>query len=317
MKKVKSLFVMTVLFLMVTVCVPVHGATDTAAQTTKKVGLVKVGSKYCYFDKKGNKRKNCWKSVNGSKYYFNANGYAATGGTKIGNYVYVFRPDGSLVRPSKKSLQNVGKYTYYVDKKGRATIGWFTIGSKLYRADAKGRLTKSKTIEGIVLTKKGYAKTNTASRLKKVTMSIVSQITRPTMSKSEKLRACWNYVTNRGRFRYVTINPNFNKKGWQRELAYTLLNSGIGDCYGFACGFAALAREVGYNPVVVLGRVSGTRDGAADGLTRHGWVEINGLTYDPEAQWMGWFPGVYGSGSYNISHTIQNRVKFASDTVIG
>lgn len=167
MKKIKSLFVMAVLLLMVMVCVPVHGAADIAVQTTKKTGLVKVGSRYCYFDKNGNKRKNCWKSANGSKYYFNAKGYAATGGTKIGNYVYVFRPDGRLVRPSKKSLHNVGKYTFYVDRKGRATTGWFTIGSKLYRADAKGRITKNRTIEGIVLTKKGYAKTNTASRLKK------------------------------------------------------------------------------------------------------------------------------------------------------
>lgn len=316
MKKIKSLFVMAVLLLMVMVCVPVHGAADIAVQTTKKTGLVKVGSRYCYFDKNGNKRKNCWKSANGSKYYFNAKGYAATGGTKIGNYVYVFRPDGRLVRPSKKSLHNVGKYTFYVDRKGRATTGWFTIGSKLYRADAKGRITKNRTIEGIVLTKKGYAKTNTASRLKKLTMSIVSRITTKNMSKSEKLRACWNYATNRGRFNYVIISPRFYNKGWQRELAYTLLNYGKGDCYGFACGFAALAREVGYNPVVVLGRVSGSRDGAADGLTRHGWVEINGLTYDPEGQFAGWYTGVYGSGSYNITHTIQNRIKFASDIVI-
>ena len=42
--------------------------------------------------------------------------------------------------------------------------------------------------------------------------------------------------------------------------------------------------ELGYNPYVVLGRVSGTRDGAADGLTRHGWVMIDGAYYDPEAR---------------------------------
>ena len=57
-------------------------------------------------------------------------------------------------------------------------------------------------------------------------------------------------------------------------------------------------RELGYNPYVVLGRVSGTRDGAADGLTRHGWVMIDGAYYDPEAQFAGWYRGVYGNGSY-------------------
>lgn len=316
MKRIKSLFVMAVLALMVMVCVPVQGAAAATTQTTKKAGLVKEGSRYYYYDKNGKKLKNSWKTVKGSRYYFTAKGYAATGGAKIGNYVYVFNTNGKLLRPSKATLKTIGKYTYYVNKNGRAATGWFTIGSRLYRADAKGRITKNKTIEGVVLSKNGYAKTNTASNLKKKTMSIVAQITKPTMSKSEKLRACWNYVTSRSRFRYYIIAPNFNQVGWQRNLAYQLLNNGIGDCYGFACAFAALAREVGYNPYVVLGRVSGTRDGAADGLTRHGWVQIDGKTYDPEAQWMGWFPGVYGASSYNISHTIQNRVKYSSNTVI-
>ena len=77
-----------------------------------------------------------------------------------------------------------------------------------------------------------------------------------------------------------------------------MLVSGGGDCYGFACTFAAMAREIGYNPYVVLGRVSGTRDGAADGLTSHGWVIIDGCYYDPEAQFDGWARGVYGLGYY-------------------
>lgn len=53
---------------------------------------------------------------------------------------------------------------------------------------------------------------------------------------------------------------------------------------GYACAFAALAREIGYDPYVVCGRVPGTRDGAGDGFTRHSWVIINGLHYDPEGQ---------------------------------
>ena len=91
-----------------------------------------------------------------------------------------------------------------------------------------------------------------------------------------------------------------------------MLVSGGGDCYGFACTFAAMAREIGYNPYVVLGRVSGTRDGAADGLTSHGWVIIDGCYYDPEAQFAGWYRGVYGSVSYDINHQIKSIVRFAS-----
>ena len=70
--------------------------------------------------------------------------------------------------------------------------------------------------------------------------------------------------------------------------------------------------QIGYNPYVVLGRVSGTRDGAADGLTSHGWVIIDGCYYDPEAQFAGWYRGVYGSGSYDINHQIKSIVRFAS-----
>ena len=44
---------------------------------------------------------------------------------------------------------------------------------------------------------------------------------------------------------------------------------------------------------MICGRVPGSRDGAADGFTRHCWVKINGLYYDPEAQYAGWMKGVY------------------------
>ena len=120
-------------------------------------------------------------------------------------------------------------------------------------------------------------------------MTIISRITTTEMSKSEKLYSCWRYLTSSGNFYYSTYWPDLNKKGWQREVAYNMLTTGGGDCYGFACTFAAMARELGYNPYVVLGRVSGTRDGAADGLTRHGWVMIDGAYYDPEAQFAGWY----------------------------
>ena len=47
-------------------------------------------------------------------------------------------------------------------------------------------------------------------------------------------------------------------------------------------------------------------------LTRHCWVEINGLYYDPEAQYAGWMTGVYGYDYYPISHQIQRVVNFCT-----
>ena len=318
MRKLKTLFAVATVAIMAVCTVPAQGAefdTNTVVQPTpavKKSGLVKENNKYVYYDKKGNKLKNKWKTIKKSRYYFKADGTAAVGGTKIGKYIYVFDLQGRLIKPSKSKIVTVGKSSYYVNKNGHATKGYFKIGKKLYRGDSKGRLTKNKTVSNITFTSKGYAKSNLNSKLKMKLMSTISRITTPGMSKSRKLYSCWQYLTSSGNFYYSTYWPNLNKKGWQREVAYRMLTTGGGDCYGFACTFAAMASELGYNPYVVLGRVSGTRDGAADGLTRHGWVMINGAYYDPEAQFAGWYRGVYGSGSYDIRHTVSRRVRYAS-----
>ena len=70
------------------------------------------------------------------------------------------------------------------------------------------------------------------------------------------------------------------------------------------------ANAVGYESYVVCGRVSGSRDHARDGLTRHAWVRIGGLNYDPEGQFAGWYRGCYGASGYRIRHTVQRTVKF-------
>lgn len=146
--------------------------------------------------------------------------------------------------------------------------------------------------------------------LKTATTAVLSRVTNSSMTKSQKLRACWNYVVSGSNFSYWPKYPDTSKTGWQRSTALDMLTTRRGNCYSFACAFAALASEIGYSPTVVNGRVSGSRDGASDGLTRHCWVMIGGLYYDPEAQYAGWYRGVYGSSSYDVYHTILSRVTF-------
>lgn len=278
--------------------------------TVKKIGLVKEGTKYVYYDKKGRKVKNKWLTIKKKRYYFKADGTAAIGGNKIGKYIYVFDLQGRLIKPSKSKIVTVGKTSYYVNKKGQAYKGFFKIGKRLYRGDSKGRLTKNKTVSNITFNSKGYANNDINAKLKMKLMSIMSKITIQGMSKSKKLYACWRYLTSGGRFYYSTYWPDFDQEGWQQALAYRMLTKGCGDCYAFACTFAAMAKELGYKPYVILGRVPGTRDGAADGMTSHGWVMIGGRYYDPEAEFAGWYRGVYGNSSYDIRHTVSRRVKF-------
>ena len=315
MQRIRKILAIAAISVMTVCTVPVQaengGASDTIQiqpVTVKKSGF----TKYFFYDKKGNKLKSKWKTIQKRRYYFKADGTAAVGGTKIGKYTYVFDLQGRLLKPSKSKIVQVGKQLYYVNKKGQAIKGFFKIGNKLYRGDIKGRLTKNKTVANVTFNSKGYAKNDLNAKLKMKLMTIISRITTTEMSKSEKLYSCWRYLTSSGNFYYSTYWPDLNKKGWQREVAYNMLTTGGGDCYGFACTFAAMARELGYNPYVVLGRVSGTRDGAADGLTRHGWVMIDGAYYDPEAQFAGWYRGVYGNGSYDINHTISRYIRYAS-----
>ncbi len=284
--------------------------TESEKTEQKKRGLVEIKGSYYYYQKDGKKLKNKWKKIDGYSYYFGKNGKAKTYSAKIDGKLYVFNKKGQLKTGKKSRILTIGIRKYYVDKKGCAITGWHVVGGKLYYADTKtGLLYQNRTYNGIKFSKTCAAESTTAARLKIKTMSIISSITNGKMSKSQKLRACWNYVVG-GRFSYGSRYPNLNQGGWQKETALHMFNNHWGNCYSFACAFAALAKEVGYSPYIVCGRVSGSRDGAADGMTRHAWVQINGAYYDPEAQYAGWARGIYGAGGYYVSHQVQRRVLF-------
>ncbi len=279
----------------------------------KKRGLIEKNGAYYYYGKDGKKLKSKWKKIGDYYYYFKKDGKAQTYSAKIDGKICVFDRKGRLKKGDSDRIVKIGNRRYYVSPSGRAHTGWQIVKNKLYYADTKtGLIYQSRTYSGIKFSGTGAAENTTAAKLKIKVMGIVSSITNSKMSDGQKLRACWNYVVNRGRFSYGSRYPNLNSAGWQRETALHMLTYHWGNCYSFACAFAALANEVGYHPYVVCGRVSGSRDGAADGLTRHAWVRINGCYYDPEAQFAGWAGGIYGSSYYGVSHQIQRIVDFRS-----
>ncbi|MDO5422248.1 MAG: transglutaminase domain-containing protein [Eubacteriales bacterium] len=319
MRKGKAIFGVLAL----SVCLAVQpgiSAHQTIAAASTKVsktftGLKKVNGKYCYYQK-GKKIKNKWKTINGKKYYFNYKGNACTGSVKIKGVRYIFNSKGQLQKPSKDTLVKVGSATYYVDAKGKVTKGWKVLKGKLYYVCSTGAVRKNMTWQGITFTSTGAAANNTATALKIKTMEILDSITSQDMTKAQKLQACWNYVTSK-QFSYVSRWPNLNESGWQKSAALTMLNTKAGNCYSFACAFAALAAEIGYQPQVLCGRVSsvgGSRDNVGDGRTPHCWVKIDGRYYDPEAQFADWAPGIYGDSSYPVAGAIvQQTVDFIND----
>lgn len=214
---------------------------------------------------------------------------------------------GQWAQIAKVSADNLSYTHVSSDKfpieKGKTYI--YTVRSYTTTGNTRGLYDKKgKTVEAVNPTEE------VDKKLKEVTTKILSQITNSSMTKAQKLRACWNFVTSGANFSYWPKYPNTSQVGWQRTTALDMLTTRRGNCYSFACGFAALAKEIGYSPSVVCGRVSGSRDGSSDGMTRHSWVVIGGTYYDPEAHYAGWYKNVYGSGSYDVNHTIQSVVSF-------
>ena len=60
------------------------------------------------------------------------------------------------------------------------------------------------------------------------------------MTQRQKLYACWRYVVSDGGFYYGGPDPNLDESGWARNEALRMFNTGVGNCYGFSCIFAAL-----------------------------------------------------------------------------
>lgn len=263
-----------------------------------------------YFSPSSGRMTTGWQKIGGKRYYFSkSSGRILTGLQKIDGETYIFDSKGRLAESDDTSLVTIGSSIYCADRNGKAAGGWHLIGKKLYYASKNGKIKRNTIYQGITFNSKGAAKDDDNSRLKIKVMQTVNAITDESMTKGQKLHACWSYVVG-GKFRYAVKYPDLNEPGWQRQTACHMLSAGSGNCYGFACAFAALAEEIGYQPYIVCGRVRGSRDQAADGYTRHAWVRIHGLYYDPEAQFAGWRKGIYGWKSYPVSHTVQKILAF-------
>ena len=256
-----------------------------------------------------------WETAeDGSRFFRLEDGTLATGARNIEGTTYIFAEDGRLADGQKRRVTKVGEEYYCSGKSGAAYPGWHVVDEKLYYAEKNGRVKTNTTVDGIALTEDGSAKDGTLAGYQKVVSNVVDGLTNEGMSKSQKLRACWKYITG-SRFRYSSIYPKRSKKNWFKKTASSMLRNKKGNCYSFACAFAAMAYDIGYEPWVICGRVSGSRDHARDGLTRHSWVWLNRRHYDPEGQFKGWYRGCYGSSGYRIRHTIQNYTRYSDGKV--
>lgn len=207
-----------------------------------------------------------WKTVKGARYYYRADGTPAAGPVLIGKKYWVFSASGRLLTPKRPSVVEVGSRRYYVGRKGHpAKTGWCIVKGRLYHVSKSGRCAAGRTIQGIRFTSRGYAKSNTASKLKMAVMRKIRQLTK-SKNKAKILRAAWNWVYSR---EYVSVGePEVGKPGWAQRAALRMLERGRGECFSVACTMAAFGYELGYIP-----KIKGQR-------WYHAYVTIGGKRWD-------------------------------------
>lgn len=247
-----------------------------------KQGLVKESGDYRYYAK-GKLLKNRWKNVGDSRYYFNAKGNAVAGRSRrIGKKYYIFSDKGILLTGKGKRIVKLKSGVYYVNKKGRpAAKGWVLRSSRLYCVRVSGRCVTGKKVDGLVLASNGVAEAGAATNLKIAVMTHLKGLTKPSWSKTRKLRACYKYCLRVIRQHFTMAVKSSNHIGKRDSLqagALVLLSKNKGYCFNFSAAFSAFAYELGYDPKVYE-------------AAKHSYVQLGSKAYDSGCEYYSAFFG--------------------------
>ena len=193
-----------------------------------------------------------WSDVNGKTVYFRADGTKPAGDAVLyleyrGEKTNWYLNDGALDLSARKAVVSDGRKWIVVD--GRAKKVSSASDQTLFRA-----------------------------------FLAVEEATTPSMTKQQKLRACFDYVKRE----YGECNPrspHYLGADWPILYANDMFIDGRGNCFSYAAAFAFMAKAIGYEEVYCCNS------------TGHGWAEIDGKVYDPE-----WSKGNFNSTFFGIGY---------------
>ena len=98
---------------------------------------IQDNGQWYYLDGNGNKYRNCFATINGPTYYFNADGVMLTGWQKINEVYYYFDSSGAMYT-SPRTVQGVYGHTYYFNANGTMKYGWQKNSKGYYYVDSTG-----------------------------------------------------------------------------------------------------------------------------------------------------------------------------------
>lgn len=270
--------------------------------TTKKYKScwIKRNNRYYWQQRDGSilKRKGLT-TIKGGRYYLRSDGSRFSGWKKIKGKRYYFQKNGKMYTRKGWLILNGNKY--YINSDKSCSIGLCTIKKNKYYFDEYGRLYYNK--QGVKIKNKYFnfnskglmtRSSSLQTQCIKATQKFIKNHTSAGMSKSQKFRTCFNYLLWYMNYRPKGFNArDFEGDEWQYTWALGVFQSPSfsGNCYGFACSVAAIAKELGYDPYVIVT----TGD--------HGFVQIDGRYYD---NMYGGLFGASGRPAYNV----YKKVKF-------
>ena len=214
---------------------------------------------------------------NGVSYNF-ANGSVRQGFVTAGGKTYYYNTAGELVKNGIVGSASEG-YRYadkngVIDDTARLAVSW---GGYDWN----------------VLDGRAYKVSTAKDRTLNLALKKVAQLTKTSMTKAQKLRACFDYLQTET-YECNPRVPHYRGTDWPIIYANDIFNNGGGNCFSYAAAFGFMAKAIGYEDVYAC---------SSGG---HGWTEIGGLVYDSE-----WQRSHHTYSYYGLSYNSSTDVNYA------
>ncbi|MCD7883117.1 MAG: hypothetical protein LUI87_05355 [Lachnospiraceae bacterium] len=251
---------------------------DPIPKGAAAAGLVRISGYRYYFSSTG-QMKTGWQTINGSKYYFKKTassafpkGAAVTGLIKISGYRYYFSSSGKM----QTGWKTINGNEYYFRKsnntapKGSAVTGLVKINGYQYYFNSSGIMQQNQIVGS---SSEGYYYVDDSGKVvttKAIQMAVdyVMAHSSAALSNSARLETCFKYMRSTYSYKRYYGTPGASDLS---GYAVSYFTNHYGNCYRYAASVACIAKVLGYDSRVAVGKIASVYGG----WSAHGWAEVN------------------------------------------